>query len=313
MPAATPPDVQARLASAYRDLPDAQRAIADLLMGDPLLGALWGIESIAERAQVSVGSVVRFAKRLGYRSFSDLRDALREACAARSGEPELERLKPPTDVLGTLGEVVRRDGEHLDRLIQEVDHALLESAARVLLGARHRVILGRGVGHVMGEILGFYLTQAGVPCIAALPSDFSNQVANLGAEDLLVAISFSPYSRETVDAAAFAKQSGVPVLAISDRKRSPLAQHADVLLPVPSEDLLFSFSLTSFAALAHAFAIVLAARDGSGTLKRLKAAEKVAQPLFVDQWLPMQPAGFRAPAGAPLARRKVPGRSSPAD
>jgi DNA-binding MurR/RpiR family transcriptional regulator len=136
----------------------------------------------------------------------------------------------------------------------------------------------------MGEILGFYLTQAGVPCIAALPSDFSNQVANLGAGDLLVAVSFSPYSRETVNAAAFARQNGVPVLALSDRKDSPLAPHADILIPVPSEDLLFSFSLTSFAALAHAFAIVLAARDQSGTLRRLKAADEVGQPLFVEHW-----------------------------
>jgi DNA-binding MurR/RpiR family transcriptional regulator len=297
MSAITPPqDVQARLAAAYPDLPDAQRAIADLLMGDPLLGALWGIEAIAERARVSVGSVMRFAKRLGYRGFSDFRDALREACAARSGEAELAELKPATDVFGTLAEVVRRDGEHLERLIREVDHALLESASRLLVAANHRVILGRGVGHVMGEILAFYLTQAGVPCIAALPSDFSNQVANLGKKDLLVVMSFSPYSRETVDAAVFARQNGVPVLALSDRKDSPLAPHADILLPVPSENLLFSFSLTSFAALSHAFAIVLAARDQAGTLKRLKAAEKVGQPLFVEHWLPMQPGAVRMKA-----------------
>jgi DNA-binding MurR/RpiR family transcriptional regulator len=293
MPAAPPQDVQARLASVYRELPDAQRAIADLLMGDPLLGALWGIESIAERAGVSVGSVMRFARRLGYEGFSDFRDALREACAARSGEAELAELRPPTDVYGTLAEVVRRDGEHLERLIREVDHALLESASRLLVGANHRLVLGRGVGHVMGEILAFHLTQAGVPCIAALPSDFSNQVANLGAKDLLVAISFSPYSRETVEAAVFAKECGVPVLALSDRKDSPLAPHADVHLPVPSENLLFSFSVTSFAALSHAFAIVLAARDQAGTLRRLKAADEVAQPLFVEHWLPMQPGAVR--------------------
>ena len=79
--------VQARLAGAYGDLPAAQRAIADLIMGDPLLGALWGIEAMAERAQVSVGSVIRFAKHLGYEGFSDFRNALREACSARSGEP----------------------------------------------------------------------------------------------------------------------------------------------------------------------------------------------------------------------------------
>ncbi len=288
------PKVQARLAGAYGRLPTAQRAIADVIMGDPLLGALWGIESMAEHAQVSVGSVMRFAKRLGYRGFSDFRDALREACSARSGEPTLQQLESPTDVFGTLGEVLRRDGEGLSRLLQTVDHATLESASRLLVGADHRLILGRGVGHVMGLIFAFHLTQAGVPCIAALPSDFSNQVANLGPRDLLVAVSFPPYSRETVDAAAFAKENGIPVLSFSDRKDSPLAAHADILVPVPSEDMLFSFSLTSFAALSHAFAIVLAARDQAGTLKRLQAADAVAQPLFVDHWLPMQPGAVRS-------------------
>lgn len=291
------PTVQARLASAYGELPPAQRTIADAIMGDPLLGALWGIEELAERARVSVGSVVRFAKRLGYRGFSDFRDALRDACVARSGEPALQRLESPTDVLGALGEVLRRDREGLDRLLQEVDHGTLEAASQLLLGADHRLILGRGVGQVMGLVFAFHLTQAGIPCIAALPSDFSNQVANLGPRDLLVVVSFAPFSRETVDAAAFAKQNGIRVLAFSDRRDSPLAPHADILVPVPSENLLFSFSLTSFAALSHAFGIVLAARDQAGTLKRLQAADAVAQPLFVDRWLPIQPGAVRRKQG----------------
>ncbi len=283
------PDIQVRLAEAYRNLPDAQRAIADALKGDPLLGAFWGIEALAERSGVSVGSVMRLTKRVGYRSFNEFRNALRAACNARSSKGDLGNLPPVTDLFGTLAEVVARDMHHLNRMIRMVEPALLDASVKALLDARHRVVLGRGVSHVMSLILGFYLTQAGVPTIAALPSDFSNQVANLEPEDLLVVIGFQPYSRETVDAAAFAKQSGVPVLAFSDRVDSPLAPHASILLPVSSEDLLFSCSLTSFAALAHAFAIVLASRDQSGTLKRLKAANLVAQPLFMDHWLPVQP------------------------
>lgn len=289
---APPQPVQTRLAEAYRELPEAMRRIADALMSDPLLGALWGIESMAERAEVSVGTVVRFAKRLGYRGFSEFRDALREACHERSGDSELELMESPTDVYGTLAEVTRRDGENLKRLIQMVDQPTLEAAARMLVKAHHRVVLGRGVSHVMSLILGLYLTQAGLPCIAALPSDFSNQVANLGPKDLLVVLSFAPYSRETVDSAIFAKESGIPVLAFSDRQDSPLKPCADILIPVPSEDLLFSCSITTFAALSHAFAIVLAAQDHAGTLKRLKAADKVAQPLFVNHWLPMQPGAY---------------------
>lgn len=287
------PDIQARIAEAYRDLPDAQRSIADALKGDPHLGAFWGIEALAERAGVSVGSVMRLAKRLGYRSFNEFRNALRTACSTRTAQPTLGDMALPTDLFGTLAEVVARDTQHLNRMIQMVDHTILDAAAKALLEARHRVILGRGVSHVMSLIMAFYLTQAGVPTIAALPSDFSNQAANLYSEDLLVVIGFQPYSRETVDAAAFAKQNGVPVLALSDRVDSPLAPYANILLPVSSEDLLFSCSLTSFAALAHAFAIVLAARDQTGTMKRLKAADQVARPLFVDHWLPIQPGAIR--------------------
>ena len=287
-----PQPVQTRLAEAYRDLPEAMRRIADALMSDPLLGALWGIEVMSEKAEVSVGTVVRFAKRLGYKGFSEFRDALREACHARSGDAELEQMAVPTDVFGTLAEVTRRDGENLKRLIQMVDQDMLTSAAALLQNARHRVILGRGVSHVMSLTLAFYLTQAGLPCIAAIPSDFSNQVANLDSKDLLVVLSFFPYSRESVDAAMFAKESGIPVLAFADRADSPLKACADILIPVPSEDLLFSFSITTFAALAHAFAIVVASEDHAGTLKRLKAADKVAQPLLVDHWLPMHPGAF---------------------
>jgi DNA-binding MurR/RpiR family transcriptional regulator len=283
------PDIQVRLAEAYRNLPDAQRAIADALKGDPVLGAFWGIEALAERSGVSVGSVMRLAKRLGYHSFNEFRNALRAACNARSSKADLGHLPPVTDLFGTLAEVVARDMHNLNRMIQMVEPAILDAAIKSLLDARHRVVLGRGVSRVMSLIMGFYLTQAGVPTIAALPSDFSNQVANLEPEDLLVVIGFQPYSRETVEAAAFAKQNGVPVLAFSDRVDSPLAPYSNILLPVSSEDLLFSCSLTSFAALAHAFAIVLASRDQSGTLKRLKAADQVARPLFVDHWLPVQP------------------------
>ena len=289
----TVPEIQSRLQEIYHELPEAMRRIADTLMADPLLGALWGIESMAERANVSMGTVMRFSKRLGYRGFSDFRDALREACQVRSEGAPLEALEAPTDVFWALSEVARRDQENLNRLLQSVDHAILESATQLLIRSQHRVLLGRGVSHVMGQIMAFNLTQAGLPCIAATPSDFSNQVANLGPKDLLVALGFAPYSRETVDAAAFAKRCGIPVLAFTDGKDSPLAKSANVVVVLPSEDFLFSFGLSTFSILSHAFAIAVAAQDPAGTVKRLKAADEVAQPNFVEHWLPLQPGAIR--------------------
>ena len=39
--------------------------------------------------------------------------------------------------------------------------------------------------------------------------------------------------------------------------------------------------------------IAVAAKDTAGTSNRLKAADEVAQPLFVEHWLPMQPGAIR--------------------
>jgi DNA-binding MurR/RpiR family transcriptional regulator len=292
-PDETVPEVQLRLQAIYHELPETMRRIADALMADPLLGALWGIESMAERANVSIGTVTRFSKKLGYRRFSDFRDALRAACQARSEGAPLEALEAPTDVFWALKEVVRRDQENLNRLLQSLDRAILESATQLLIRAQHRVLLGRGVSQVMGQIMAFNLTQAGLPCIAAIPSDFSNQVANLGPKDVLVVLSVAPYSRETVDAAAFAKRGGTPILAFTDRKDSPLAKAANVVVVLPAEDFLFSFGLSTFSVLSHAFAIAVAAQDPAGTVKRLKAADEVAQPNFVEHWLPVQPGAIR--------------------
>ena len=291
--AETAPEIHLRLQEIYHELPEAMRRIADALMADPLLGALWGIEEMAERAGVSMGTVMRLSKKLGYRGFSDFRDALREACRVRSEGAPMETLEAPTDVFWALSDVVRRDRENLDRLLKSVDHDTLESATQLLIRSQHRVLLGRGVSHVMGQIMAFNLTQAGLPCIAAIPSDFSNQVANLGEKDLLVAFSVVPYSRETVDAAAYAKRRGIPVLAFTDRQTSPLARSASLVVVLPSEDFLFSFGLSTFSVLSHAFAIAVAAQDPAGTVKRLKAADEVAQPLFVEHWLPLQPGGIR--------------------
>lgn len=287
------PDIHSRLKDVYHELPDALRRIADTLVSDPLLGALWGIEELAERANVSVGTVMRFSRRLGFKGFSDFREALREACQVQSEGAPLETLEAPTDVFWALAEVARHDQANLDRFLKTIDRETLEAVTQLLTRSEHRVLLGRGVSHVMCQIMAFNLTQAGLPCIAAIPSDFSNQVANLGPKDLLVVCSYAPFSRETVDAASFAKRSGIPVLAFTDRHDSPLAKSATRMVVLPSEDFLFSFGLSTFSVLSHAFAIAVAAMDPAGTVRRLKAADEVAQQLFVEHWLPFQPGAIR--------------------
>jgi DNA-binding MurR/RpiR family transcriptional regulator len=79
-------------------------------------------------------------------------------------------------------------------------------------------------------------------------------------EDLLIAISFRFYAKEVVTIADAAHARGVPILAISDSRLSPLAKTATVLFEVPEDEYTFSRSLAAPMCLAQALMIALAAR-----------------------------------------------------
>jgi DNA-binding MurR/RpiR family transcriptional regulator len=82
--------------------------------------------------------------------------------------------------------------------------------------------------------------------------------------DALIAITFAPYSGETVALAESAAKRKVPVIAITDTAISPVASSAAVVLTVPEVDFGAFRSLSATLALAITLAVALGAtRSGA--------------------------------------------------
>ncbi|MBK8791622.1 MAG: MurR/RpiR family transcriptional regulator [Holophaga sp.] len=259
------------------------RKLAELLLGHPLEAPFWGIEEVALKSGTSTSAVVRFAKRLGYTGFTELkRDLVAEMQLRSHGEGRL--VTAPHGILATLAEVATRDIQNLERLTHLMDETELTAVVNLLGRARSRVLIGHGVSWVMATQLGYVLTMAGLTTVAGNPAEFARQVANLGPKDVLVAFSFPPYSQETLNVASFAKSRKIPVIAITDRRESPLGKSATHALAVPGESLFFSQSLAAFNALTHTLATTLANRNPTGIIDRLREAEKVSEDLFTKDW-----------------------------
>ena len=149
-----------------------------------------------------------------------------------------------------------------------------------LKASRLRLAIGDGVSALMARQLAYLLINTGLPVLEGNPADFATQVGMLEGKDLLIAISINPYTQETLDAAAYARKRGVPVLAFTDSPNSPLAKSATIVLPIPGENLLFSHSVTAFGVLAHAIATSIASADPQLALKKLREVERVALQKF---------------------------------
>lgn len=256
-----------------------QRRIADLLVREGHGSAFFTASDVAGRADVSESTVVRFAQFLGYEGYLEMRQAL--AAEAQQGMAKQARfLEAPTRAASALVEVARTSQDNIQRMLSQVDESLLDEVMQLFMQSRTRVLIGRGISHHMAGLLGYLLFLVGIPNVAGHASDLSLQVAALDREDLLVAFSFHPYSLETLDAAAFAKKRGVPVLAFTDREDAPLAKLADRTLLVPGENLIYSHSTVAFGVLASALVAAIGAQDSEGSLKRVREAEAVSRPGF---------------------------------
>lgn len=205
-------------AAKYRPV---EERIASAILADPDGVTREGVVEFAQRNLVSTGSVVRFAKGLGFAGFAEMKVAI--ARDLPSMTPARERA-PESPFR-------QRMDEQMRALVaaSQVDPLTVTRAARLLAGARHVDLAATGSSATLAHSMLFSLNVLGVHA-RHLPdsSEHAAAAALLGQEDVLVAISFSGRTRGTVDAAARAREAGATVLALTCATRSPLLAQADL-------------------------------------------------------------------------------------
>lgn len=198
--------------------------IATAILEDPRRVSRESIVDFARRTSVSTGSVVRFAKLLGFPGFHDLKLAIAESGAESA---------PPADESHR-----SRFHRYMDQQVKsmlfaaaQVDPMSVEMAASALSRARRVDLAGAGASTVVTQQLLFSLTLLGLH-VRFLPDSAEQGAAAafVGPGDVLLAVSFSGRTRATVDAAARASKAGATVIVLTCNRRGPLLRHASVAI-----------------------------------------------------------------------------------
>ena len=166
--------------------------------------------------------------------------------------------------------VLRLEAEGLEAMAQSLDELFTE-ALDLLDGRTGRVVvtgIGKS-GHVARKIAST-LASTGTPALFVHPAEASH--GDLGMiepeGDAVIALSNSGETTELADLVAYAKRFHIPLIAITGRADSALAQAADVALVLPASDeaspmgLAPTTSTTVMLALGDAIAVALLERKG---------------------------------------------------
>lgn len=232
---------------------------------------------LGECVGVSESTVVRFASDLGFSGYPEFQKSLREA--ARNKLTAVQRIEQsrlsPEDVFS---KVLKNDIEHIRRTLEETDEKNFNSAVDSIINAKHIYILGVRSSAALASFMGYYF-QLMRPDVVALRqgsrSELFEQLMHLGEGDLLIGISFPRYSRQTVQALAYAKKKGAETLAITDSLDSPIAENAGNVLLARSDMVSFVDSLVAPMSLINALIAAVSLKNHEEVEKSFAILEEI--------------------------------------
>lgn len=221
---------------------------------------------LGKLTEVSESTVVRFAAELGYDGYPAMQKALQEM--ARSRLTSTQRIQAAESIYGedVLSHVIQADMENLRQIAVNEDRGVFDTAVEHIVHARHIYILGaRSSTHLAGYLY-FYMQMMfeNVTMVQnSAAGEIFQQLFRCGEGDVMIALSFPRYSRDTINAVKFAQARGAEIIAITDRRQSPVAQMSSAALLAPSEMLSFIDSMTAPISLINALLVAIATKAGT--------------------------------------------------
>lgn len=261
------PHLTAALSAGLEQLPQQLQAAARWVLDHPADVALLTTREQAKRASLSPATLTRLAQRFGLSGYDELRAIHAAALRQR-----------PEGFAGRAGELMQRHGDegagaiaqdmfaaltdHLRALREPDTQAQLERAAILLAEAQTVFCFGLRSAFPAAYMLDYIRDLIGAGSVLADGAGGRgiDALRRIGPSDAFFAVSVSPYTRLTLQAAELAKAKGARLIALTDSPLSPLATRASVTL-IAQDSATFGFrSLTGTLCLAQSLFIALAYR-----------------------------------------------------
>lgn len=196
----------------------------------------------AEKIGVSANTLVRLAAHLGFAGFDELREPFRTSLVARydasTGEGWIDRLSEA----GTFGQAhARTVRNEIDIVMQSLRFFTAEkadAAVSMLMQADRAYVTATRASYALAYYF-HYVGRMALPNLHLIPRHMGSPVdemISVGKDDVLLAITFPPYSADTISALRLAKRNGTRVILISD---------SELIAPSIEVDLFIKVSLQS--------------------------------------------------------------------
>ncbi len=277
--------IKEMIAKAMPGMTPAHRQMANYVLTHSFRAATMTIDELAEATGVSLATVNRFVRTLGFSGFHAFRAEL--VRGYESALAPVEKLRKELTRTSTCAEIMAAslldNQNNLEAIRTSLPAENCEQIVRTILNARRLLVAGFGnSGYLAGMLahgLELYCNHAQSLADIGGSSHCARALFKLQKQDVVIVISFPRYVKDAIIVARKARERGARIIMLTDSPTSPLAALGDITLYIQSAS---RFNATSDST-AHAVIEALCAAVARYAKNSVKSAASMTE--FVLPWL----------------------------
>ncbi len=253
--------VNQRIVNNYPELPQKEKKIADYIIRNHHTVFTQSASGLAMSTGTSAATVVRFAQRIGYTGFYQLKaQIINEVKEQMMPEERFKLLTHNEDGISTVLKIASQEVENINQTINRIEKENFEIFIDYLRKARFIYTIGVGISSILARLSAYLLNQAGLEAHFCGKDEhsFIERLINLTKKDVVFGFSFPPYSEETIKAIKFCHARDVKCLSITDELNAPVAKWSHCSILVQTKNLMFTNSISAVSMIVNAITTELA-------------------------------------------------------
>ena len=268
-----------RMEEKYKKMSKGQKRLADYVTENYDKAVFLTAARLGEVVGVSESTVVRFATQLGYKGYPGFQKALEEL--VRNKLNSIQRMEVTYGRISQseiLASVLQSDIEKIKLTLANMDQNAFELAVDTILNAKRIYVVGIRSCAPLANFLSFYLNLIfdNVTSVHTnSSSEIFEQLIRIGAEDVIIGISFPRYSMRTLKALEFASNRKAKVITLTDSVHSPMNLYSSCNLIARSDMASIVDSLVAPLSVINALVVALCMKKQKEVVNTLETLEQI--------------------------------------
>lgn len=254
----------------FNQMSKSQQKIADFIVKSPERIPFYTEEDIAIKAGVSIATVSRFWKSIGYDNLKSFKKYLQEtqhSTPARKMQHVLEKTEREVVV-----QMISSAAVNLEETAKRISLQAFDKAVDTLNTANKIFVHGPGSTSCLTDLLRFRLNRIGIE-IRIMPQsghELLESLVHAGPQDVVLFFGFVRKSPEATVILEQASESGYKTILITDLLLSDMINESDIVIQVDRGDRDAFHSLVAPMAIVESLSVSLAGQRGEAAMDKLK-------------------------------------------